>query len=33
MGSLKTHWMKYINDVHIVINPTDPLALSKGMKY
>ena len=29
-GSLKTHWLQYINKVEVNINPTCPLAMQTG---
>ena len=29
-GSLRTHWMKYITNVEVLVNPTCPNSISMG---
>lgn len=29
-GSLKSHWLQYVNKVEVNINPTCPLAMKTG---
>jgi len=30
MGSLKTHWMMYINSVNLSVNPVDTVGMSNA---